>query len=178
MFTESPAGKLEAQGRASAAAAAADKPISAKDKATIQRVLSSPGPGVQKVLDAMYSSKMAFSMFQDPEFESGLRQLLTPPLDQIFSPGAREEFNKGLALAAHPQAQAAIMLINLMKAYKQRCLEANPNAAQADGSVRVGQEILRVAKLVTGKIKADAGLSYVFEQLDLLGFYKNPAAQF
>jgi hypothetical protein len=70
------------------------------------------------------------------------------------------------------------MLINLMKAYKQRCLEANPNAAQADGSVRVGQEILRVAKLVTGKIKADAGLSYVFEQLDLLGFYKNPAAQF
>jgi hypothetical protein len=59
MFTESPAGKLEAQGRASAAAAAADKPISAKDKATIQRVLSSPGPGVQKVLDAMYSSNFA-----------------------------------------------------------------------------------------------------------------------
>ena len=115
-YEESPAGKLEAQGRAAAAAAAADKPISAKDKATMQRVLSSPSPGVQKVLDAMHSSKMAFSMFQDPEFESGLRQLLTPPLDQIFPPDARDKFNKGLALAAHPQAQAAIKLINLMKA--------------------------------------------------------------
>ena len=83
----------------------------------------------------------------------------------------------GYELSNQPKANDAIKLINIMKAGKQRFLQEHPDAANGDGSVSVpqGSEFMRIKLSVGKKIRSDEGLLFVFQRLEELGLYINPA---
>ena len=84
----------------------------------------------------------------------------------------------GLELSNHPQASDAIKIINLMKAVKQRELDANPNILRGDGSIEVapGSSSHKIRMSVIARILEDAGLRFVFEKLAENKWYVNPVA--
>ena len=117
-------------------------------------------------------------MYADPQYKQGVRKLLSPPLDLLLPPDSKVSLAKSLALADHPKADAAIKMINLIKATKQRALEDDPACGQPDGSLDTSKcpALVRVYRSVATKIEADSGLAHIFGQLAALGYYPNPVA--
>ena len=72
----------------------------------------------------------------------------------------------GYELSNHPKANEAIKLINLMKAAKQRMQEG------------VGDidDVVKVQMSVATRIQNDEQLNFVFDQLQEMGLYINPAS--
>lgn len=137
--------------------------LSRKQKSQIDNAFNDPK--VIKVLSVMQTGQMTFTCFGDAEFKKGAEKFLRPPLDAILPKPAQENIRNGLELSNHPKANDAIKLIKLMKESKQRMAE------HPDGK----KSLMRIQMSVVEKIRSDEALSFVFERLDELGFYVNPA---
>mmetsp|Transcript_16494 Transcript_16494/g.24154 ORF Transcript_16494/g.24154 Transcript_16494/m.24154 type:complete len:474 (+) Transcript_16494:242-1663(+) len=134
-------------------------------------------PDVVKALSVIQAGQAAFSSFGDSAYKRGIGKFLKPPLDALLPKSLIENLRCGYELSNHPNANDAIKLINLMKAGKQRLLQDHPDALEADGGVRVSSDdpLHRIQKSVIQRIRSDDGLYFVFERLDELGLYTNPA---
>ena len=67
----------------------------------------------------------------------------------------------GYELSNHPKAGDAMKLINFMKSTKKRAMSH--------------EQVLLVLQSAAQKIRADEGLNFVFNRLQELGMYTNPA---
>jgi hypothetical protein len=65
----------------------------------------------------------------------------------------------------------------MIKAGKQRLLQEHPDAVLGNGAIVVppGSEMARIQTNVVRKIRSDEGLMFVFQRLEELGLYVNPA---
>jgi len=65
----------------------------------------------------------------------------------------------------------------MMKAGKQRLLQEHPEAVNANGAISdpPGSEMHRIHTSVVKRIRGDEGLFFVFQRLEDLGLYVNPA---
>jgi hypothetical protein len=153
--------------------------MSEMQKSQIRNKLDLNDPAVSKVLQSMYSMQTGFTRFADPEYKRGVKELIQPPLCSILPPEALNTFRQSYELSNHPKAGDAIQIINLLKAAKQRLMTEHPEWVLPNGAVQVqpGSEIMRVQASVQKKIRSDAGLAYVFQRLEELGLYMNPARQ-
>ena len=70
-----------------------------------------------------------------------------------------------------------MQIINLFKEAKQRMMVEHPECVLPNGGVMVqpGSDMSRVQISVVNKIHGDAQLKYVFQKLEELGLYINPA---
>ena len=152
-----------------------DAPLTKKQQKQISKKLKEPA--VNKVMTAIRSMQMSFTMYQDPEFKSGVKELLKPPLNSLLPPELREKMRKALDLANNPKGMEAIQLINLLKAAKQRMMVDHPECILPNGAVMVqpGSDMSRVQTSVVKKIRSDDELNHVFQKLEQLGLYINPA---
>jgi hypothetical protein len=151
------------------------KAFSRKERAKITPKLDDPA--VVKALSVIQTGQVTFTCFGDEEFKRGIEMLLIPPLDAVLPKSSLIIFRNGYDLSNHPKANDAIKLINMMKAGKQRLLQEHPDAVLGNGAIVVppGSEMDRIQTSVVKKIRSDEGLLFVFQRLEELGLYVNPA---
>jgi hypothetical protein len=149
--------------------------LTEKQKSQINKKLEDPC--VIKVLQALQSMQASFTNLADPEYKRGIEALIQFPLSTILPPGALGKMRQSFELSNHPKAGVAIQIINLLKTAKQRYVSEHPECLQLDGGVAIlpGSEIERVSESVVKRIKSDTELAYVFERLEVLGLFRNPA---
>lgn len=152
--------------------------LTAKQKSQIKKKLNDPV--VLKVLQSAQSMKTGFTRLADPEYKRGVKELIQFPLSTILPQEALNTFRQSYELSNHPKAGAAIQIINLLKMAKQRLMTEQPECVRSDGTIEIlkvipGSEIMRVQESVKKRIKNDKELAYVFERLDEIGLYVNPA---
>lgn len=151
------------------------KVFSRKERAKITPKLHDPA--VVKAISVIQSGQATFTCFGDEEFKRGIEMLLIPPLDAVLPKSLLVIFRNGYDLSNHPKANDAIKLINMMKTGKQRLLQEHPDAVLGNGVVVVppGSDMDRIQTSVVRKIRSDESLLFVFQRLEELGLYVNPA---
>ena len=142
------------------------KRSSKTSKAQIDAALSDPDVG--KALSVIRTGKMTFTSYGDAEVKRGVGKILKPPLYTLLGEEMMETLRPGYELSNHPKANEAIKLINLLKAAKQRMMEG---AGDMD-------DVYKVQMSVATRIQKDEQLNFVFDQLQEMGAYVNPASLF
>lgn len=142
------------------------KRSSKTSKAQIDAALSDPDVG--KALSIIRTGKITFSSYGDAEVKRGVGKILKSPLYTVLGEEIMESLRPGYELSNHPKANEAIKLINLLKAAKQRMMEG----------VGDMDDVLKVQMSVATRIQKDEQLNFVFDQLQEMGAYVNPASLF
>jgi len=148
------------------------KPVHSFSEEMIQHALNDPA--VIKVQGMLLKGQLTFSNYADPEFKRGIKMFLVPPLNEVFPPEMNTAFAQGIELSDHPKAAHAIKIINMMKTCKQSIMEERIDVAGSSSDDSLSS-LLRMQLSVISNIQRDAQLRFVFEQLDELGWYSNPA---
>ncbi len=126
------------------------------------------------------SGQTGFTRSADPEYKRGLKKLVQSPMSTILPQKASNTLRRSYELSNHLKAGAAIQIINLLKMTKQRFMTEQPEYVRSDSAIDVskvspGSEIMRGMESVKKRIKRDTELAYVFERIDEMGLYVNPA---
>ena len=154
-----------------------ETPMTDEQKSRAQSALHSSDPAVQKAISVIQTGQMSFTSLGDPEIKRGITMLLGPPLDVILPASLLQKLKNGVDLSNHPKADDAMKIINMMKAAKQRFAQDHPTLINADGSFPAleGSDMDRMLISIRTKIRSDKDLSFVFQRLEELGLYVNPA---
>jgi len=141
--------------------------ISEDQKTELNVALSDPA--VVKALTVIQNGQMTFSSYGDKEFKEGIEKLFKPPLNDLLPKSLMESMRNGYELSKHPKANEAITIIKLFNIRNQRIREKG----QLQGSDL--DQARRIQLNAVQRIRSDEGLDFVFNRLEELGLYLNPA---
>ena len=85
-----------------------------------------------------------------------------------------KRFDQGLALAKHPKANPAMMLMNLIQTTKREAVASGELDERSPLSSGGLEQLWKVIGSAVQKIDADPELDDVFDQLQELGYFTNP----
>ena len=85
-----------------------------------------------------------------------------------------KRFDQGLALAKHPKANPAMMLMNLIQTTKREAVASGEFDERSPLSSGGLEQPWKVIGSAVQKIDADPELDDVFDQLQELGYFTNP----
>lgn len=150
--------------------------ISKRERNAISSAMKRSDPSVSKAFEVIMSGKMFISSFGDPEFRTGVKQLLDAPLDKLFADPVKVNMRVGLEVGEHPSAGTAFKLIKMLRKAKLQDLEDSPALRSAGGDTEPqnNSQLKHLFLSVAKKIKADPGLNEVFCVMDEANLYPSP----
>lgn len=146
-----------------------------KERKMITRALTGPDQTISQAYDIVSSGSASIFSYADPVFREGIGKLLKPPLIKLISPEVQQPMAQMLEIAEHPSADTAFKILKIIHQEKVRVMGANPQLESAEVFEAKSSQLTHLLSSVGKKIKADKGLSEVFDRMDELGLYVNPA---
>ncbi|GMH40740.1 hypothetical protein BSKO_08644 [Bryopsis sp. KO-2023] len=153
------------------------KPVPKKAAAAFSKALKKDAV-LAHAWSTLMSGKMTVSFFEDKKFVQGIRKLCSPPFDAVLPPFMMPPLTDGLAVADHPKAAETFAILKMCKTAKLRAMEENPGIVRG-GAVQVdkGSDFYQVLTRIAEKVKADPGLTEVFDMMDRNHQFPNPVKQ-